>query len=70
MELLYSVKDGLGISEEEVLQGHAPIPKYRALFLDSIAREAAERGASPLSRSRDFKDIISSFSSVFFVDFI
>ncbi len=61
MELLFSIKEGLGISEEEVLQGHAPIPKYRALFLDSIANEAAERGASPLSRSRDFKAIISSF---------
>ncbi len=62
MELLYTVKDGLGITQAQVLQGHAPIPKYRALFLDSLAASAEERGQGHLSRSRDFKELISSFA--------
>lgn len=64
MEFLYTLKDGLGITDKEILEGHAPLPKYRALFLDTLALDAEEQGTSHLAKTKAFKELIKSFSDV------
>ncbi len=62
MELMYSLKDGLGLSSKEILTGNALIPKYRALFLEDLAKRSSDYEYTHLSRGGDFKKLISSFA--------
>ncbi len=62
MELLYSLKDGLGLTSKEILEGHAAVPKYRALFLDELSLRSQEYEHTRLIRGGDFKELASSFS--------
>ena len=61
MELMYSLKDGLGLSSKDILEGHASVPMYRALFLNELSERSAEYEYTKLSRGRDFKNLINSF---------
>ena len=61
MELLYSLKDGLGLTSKEILEGHAAIPKFRALFLDELSGRSEEFEHTRLIRGGDFKKLTSTF---------
>ncbi len=62
MDVLYSLRDGLMISMDELVQGHVSIPRYRALFLDELAGRAYDYDNTHISRSREFKNLVKSFS--------
>ena len=63
MDLLFSLKEGLGLSSAEIQQGHASIPKYRALFLQDLAEKHSDSG-SYLAKSKAFKEIVESFATI------
>ena len=64
MELLYSVKDGLGLTSKDIMQGHASVPMYRALFLNELSEKSSDYEFTKLSRGGDFKNLISSFKEL------
>lgn len=61
MELMYTLKDGLGLASKDILSGHSSVPMYRALFLNELSEKSAEYEYTRLSRGGDFKNIINSF---------
>ncbi len=61
MELMYTLKDGLGLASKDILSGHASVPMYRALFLNELSEKSADYEYTRLSRGGDFKNIINSF---------
>ncbi len=61
MELIYSVKDGLGLTSKSILEGHASVPMYRALFLNELSEKSADYEYTRLSRGSTFKELISTF---------
>ncbi len=61
MELLYSLKDGLGLSSKDILEGHAAIPKYRAMFVNDLSEKSSDYEYARLVRGGDFKMLVSSF---------
>ena len=62
MNLLFSLNEGLGLSQKDILAGHVSIPKYRALFLDELAQSDDANDFS-ISRSKQFKELVSSFAT-------
>ncbi|MBQ3796864.1 MAG: SNF2 helicase associated domain-containing protein [Butyrivibrio sp.] len=62
MDILYSLSDGLMISMDQLAEGHVSIPRYRALFLDELAGRAFDYDNTHISRSREFKNLVKSFS--------
>jgi SNF2 family DNA or RNA helicase len=64
MDLLFSLKEGLGLSSDDILSGHASIPKYRALFLNDLAEKSSAYSEAHLAKSRDFKEIVDSFATM------
>ena len=62
MDLLFSLNEGLGLSSKDILEGHVSLPRYRALFLNELD-SLGEDGGFHLSRSRQFKDLVSSFAT-------
>ena len=62
MDILYSLKDGLMLTEKDLELGHVSLPKYRALFLDELAGKAYENDYTHIGRSREFKNLVKSFS--------
>lgn len=62
MELLFTLRDGLSLTSKDILEGHASIPKFRALFLDELSEQSEEFFGTHLGRSRDFKELIASFN--------
>ncbi|MBR4669164.1 MAG: DEAD/DEAH box helicase [Butyrivibrio sp.] len=71
MDTLFALKDGLGLTGKDIIQGYAKVPSYRALFIDSLTRisgdgtefEEAE-GRSRIGKSKDFKKLIESLSGI------
>ena len=61
MELMYSVKDGLGLTSKSILEGHASVPMYRALFLNELSEKSSDYEFTRLSRAGTFKNLIGSF---------
>ncbi len=70
MELLYSLKEGLGITKAEILKGHFEVQKYRALFIDSLSDEDDENGNVMLKKNSDFNELIRSLSDSQNTDFV
>ncbi len=64
MDLLFSLKDGLGLNSDQILEGHASIPKYRALFLNDLAEKSSGYSKAHLGKSKDFKEIVNSFATM------
>ena len=62
MDVLYSLRDGLMISMDQLMEGHVSVPRYRALFLDELAGRAFDYDNTHISRSREFKKLVKSFS--------
>lgn len=62
MELLFSLRDGLSLTSKDILEGHASVPKFRALFLDDLSEQSQEFFGTHLSMSRDFKELVNSFN--------
>lgn len=58
--------DGLDISEEDILNGKASLPRYRALYLDLLSREA---GGVQLERGPEFKQMIRDIRDAGDTDF-
>ncbi len=79
-DTLFTLKDGLGLSEKDIAKGYAKVPTYRALFIDSLTRTGTESagfgGADEaydsddaecyigIGKSRDFKKLIESLSGI------
>ncbi len=61
MELMYTLKDGLGLASKDILSGHASVPMYRALFLNELSEKSADYEYTRLSRGGNFKNLINSF---------
>ncbi|WP_022778214.1 DEAD/DEAH box helicase [Butyrivibrio sp. AE3009] len=62
MELLYTLRDGLSLTSKDILEGHAAVPKFRALFLDDLSGQSKDFLGPHLSRSREFKALVDSFN--------
>ncbi len=52
---------GLGLKDDDIAQGHATVPKYRALYLDGMLKDSAqlkmERDVSFKTMVRDIHDV-------------
>ena len=62
-EMLFALKDGLGITAEQILEGHATVPKYRALYINDVAEKIKNEDEFILGRSKSFKDFVADFAS-------
>ena len=62
MDVLFSLKDGLMLTKDQLLEGHASVPAYRALFLEELANRAKDNEYTHIGRSRDFKALVNSFT--------
>ena len=69
MDVLYTLRDGLMISVDDLAEGHVSIPRYRALFLDDLAGRAYDYDNTHISRSREFKNLVKSFSEDYETEF-
>lgn len=63
MELLYTLKDGLGLSSKQIMEGRASVPRYRALFLNELSEKSADYEYTKLVRGSDFKALFGSFTT-------
>lgn len=61
MELLFLLKDGLGLSSKQIMDGVALIPKYRALFLNELSEKSSDYEYTRLKRDNGFKALVSTF---------
>lgn len=61
VEELSHIVDGLDLSEEEKEQGSAILPKYRALYLDNVAKSNKQ---IKVERDSDFKKIVRDIKNV------
>lgn len=62
-KMLFALKDGLGITTKQIVEGHASVQRYRALFINDLAEKNSEEGGSSIGRSKGFKDFVSGFAS-------
>ncbi|MBO4913198.1 MAG: SNF2 helicase associated domain-containing protein [Butyrivibrio sp.] len=62
-KMLFALKDGLGITAKQIIEGHASVPRYRALFINDVAEKNLEEGGASLGRSKGFKDFVSGFAA-------
>lgn len=62
MDILYSLRDGLLLSKNDLAEGHISIPKFRALFLEELADKSKDYEFSHISLSREFKKLVSTFA--------
>ncbi len=62
LQQLYELKEGLGLSSEELMKEHVLLPKYRALFVD-----AAMKGDSQFAalRNQTFKSLVREMTAAF-----
>ena len=60
MESLVSLVDGLQLSKKELAKGEITLPKYRALYLDSISREEE---VTYMKKDKDFKELVRHMKS-------
>ena len=58
---LAHIIDGLGLTEAEKEKGEAILPKYRALYLDNVAKSNTE---IKVDRDREFKKIVRDIKNV------
>ena len=58
--------DGLTISKKELESGQIRVPKYRALYLDSVYREF---GGIQFDRDQNYKSVIRTMKSIEDSDF-
>ncbi len=63
MDFLFTLRDGLSLTSKDILEGHATIPRFRALFLDELSDTGKELFGTGLSMSRDFKELVASFNN-------
>lgn len=55
MESLVALTDGLQLSQRELMRGEISLPKYRALYLESISQEEE---VTYMKKDKDFKDLV------------
>lgn len=58
--------DGLDLSDKELLKGSVSVPKYRALYLDTLMKQSQEM---KYDRDGDFKKIVRDMKDVSDTDF-
>lgn len=63
---LSELADGLGLSGKDVLRGSVKVPKYRALYLDSLMKQSE---SMRYDRDGEFKKIVRGMRSVSDADF-
>lgn len=60
MESLVSLVDGLQLSKKELEKGNVTLPKYRALYLDSVS---GEEGVTYMKKDKDFRELVRHMKS-------
>ena len=58
---LARIADGLSLSDRQLREGHAQVPKYRGLYLDQVMRED---GGLPFRRDTAFRELVKSVKSI------
>lgn len=66
IDTLANISNSLSLSEKDIIGGNIHLPKYRAIYLDSIVKN---NGNINIKRDSSFKDIIRSISDVDETDF-
>lgn len=61
LKTLAELKDGLGLSDEQLRQNRFALPKYRAMYLDG---ELKEHPALAVGRDRNFKSLVRNMRTV------
>lgn len=61
LELLSELSDGLNLTSSELQSGNVQLPKYRALYLDSVMRQYADN--TRYTRNNEFKKLIRQIKS-------
>lgn len=61
-KMLFALKEGLGITPGQIVEGHASVPRYRALFINDIAEKYSDEISPSLGMSKSFKDFVSGFA--------
>ncbi len=66
IDTLANISDSLNLSEKEIIEGNIRLPKYRAIYLDSIVRK---NNNVNVKRDNSFKDVVRSINDVDETDF-
>lgn len=61
MSNVISLVDGLQLTQSQLKKGEIVIPKYRALYLDSLSRE---EGITYLHKDKDFRQLVRNMKAV------
>lgn len=61
MSNLVALVDGLHLDKTQIKKGEMVIPKYRALYLDSLSKE---EGITYIHKDKDFKQLVRNMKSV------
>lgn len=61
MSNIVSLVDGLRLTQSQLKEGTMTVPKYRALYLDSLSRE---EGVAYMHKDRDFRQLVRNMKSV------
>ncbi|MCM1182159.1 MAG: SNF2 helicase associated domain-containing protein [Roseburia sp.] len=61
MSNVISIVDGLRLTQSQLKKGTVSVPKYRALYLDSLSRE---EGVSYMHKDRQFRQLVRNMKSV------
>ncbi len=70
MGVIYALSDGLMLSGKDLEEGHVSVPKFRALFLEDLSEQTKDFDFSYISKSRDFKNLVSSFAGDYEKEFM
>lgn len=61
IEMLYELKEGMGLKDNEIGQERLELPRYRALYLDIQLRE---NQSLPVVKNKEFKSLIRNMKTV------
>lgn len=61
MSNIISIVDGLRLTQSQLKKGTIAVPRYRALYLDSLSRE---EGVAYMHKDRSFRQLVRSMKSV------
>lgn len=61
MTNMISLVDGLRLTQNQLKKGEFTVPKYRALYLDSLSKE---NGISYIHKNKGFKRLVRNMKSV------
>lgn len=66
IDTLANISNSLNLSEKDIIEGNIHLPKYRAIYLDSIVKNNSNIN---IKRDSNFKDVVRSINDVDETDF-